>query len=722
MLKHSDNLSSQAKLKYDLYKILRMSILLNQKEADRLTLDKFKEASLSIDRMLGEEYDEKIEDYFYETSSLDDECKRLKDLVIFINARIEKRKDLLEDYRSVTNKELNDLDYISRSGEVDLYEARLKLIKSYIDNTKLIKVNEKELEVLKEDLVREYDIKSANEIKNTKIENTLHNIFVNTLYEMETYSDLETDSIDSELEKIKREIKETKEQKDTFESAFANLKSSGISGELEIEYASYVENARRNYYYVKERELILKLYKVIEEKESEYANLFKKREEVKALLEERTELRKNLEIRDKDMLSKVYETLLEQAQEIEAEKENIENISILTERIKLKENRLDDLNREIKRPEVLSLLKEYKLIDIYSVDDEIDTNEELDEIIIDNEIESEIIKEEEKEIKLEEKEKNKKSALDLLNELLKDDSEEESNDEIMTLEEPPIEEEMSDDKEEHNVAKKSSKKQTKKSDKKPNKKENEEKEELEETEVIEEPKEKTYEPNQIKTSEMLLSMNYGLSRLKAISVMKRVADMLGVNAKKEVVTEVPKEEIFVPEPTVAVTTPEEPKNENDDLFWTTNEFVEMKEETGEPIVNNNDMFLNNNENMFMPNNNQNIFINEQIPVNNQNIFTNEQVPLNNEPMFMPNNNMNNNMDMFNNNININVNKEPVFDFKMPEINNEPIFNTSEPNVELVFPDPVMPNGGQDILPENKEDKFMWPENGQTFDINGIFPS
>lgn len=683
MLKHSENLSSQAKLKYDLYKILRMSILLNQKEADRLTLDKFKEASLSIDRMLGEEYDERIEDFFYETSTLEDECKRLKDLVLFINERIEKRKDLLEDYRSVTNKELNDLDYISRSGEIDLYESRLKLIKGYLDNSRLIKVNEKELEALKDDLVREYDIKSANEIKNTKIENTLHNIFVNTLYEMETYSDLETDSIDSELEKIKREIKETKEQKDTFESAFDNLKSSGISGELELEYASYVENARRNYYYVKEREIILKLYKVIEEKESEYANLFKKREEVKDLLEERIELRRKLEIKDKDTLSKVYDTVLEQAQEIELEKENIENISILTERIKIKENRLDDLNREVKRPEVLSLLKEYKLIDTYSVEDEIDTNEELEEFILDDEIEPEL--------NIEEETEDNKSALDLLNELLiEEEPKEEYNNEIMTLEEPPVEEETFSFEEEI-------------------------KEPVAVEEVVEEPKEKLFEQNQIKNSEMLLSMNYGLSRLKAISVMKRVADMLGVNSKKasEVVTEVLKDEIFVPEPTVVTPQPEEPKNPNDDLFWTTNEFKEMKEETGEPLVNNNDIFINNNNNTLATDNKMN---------NEPNVLENEEIKVNNEPMFIPENNTNNNMDMFNNNININVNKEPVFDFKMPEINNDQLFNPSQPNGELVFPEPVMPNGGQDILPENKEDKFMWPENGQTFDINGIFPS
>ena len=43
---------------------------------------------------------------------------------------------------------------------------------------------------------------------------------------------------------------------------------------------------------------------------------------------------------------------------------------------------------------------------------------------------------------------------------------------------------------------------------------------------------KTFEPNQIKEIRTVPTMNFGLSRLKSISVMKRVGDMLGVNAKK----------------------------------------------------------------------------------------------------------------------------------------------------------------------------------------------
>ena len=201
-----------------------------------------------------------------------------------------------------------------------------------------------------------------------------------------------------------------------------------------------------------------------------------------------------------------------------------------------------------------------------------------------------------------------------------------------------------------------------------------------EVEVIE----KVYQPNEIKESTVVPTMNYGLSRLKSISVMKRVGDMLGVNARKEPKKEdifltpetiEPKEEKVVTEAPKVEETPFVETNQKDDLFWTPVEFVEMK----------NDIETN---------------------VNNEQEVKYE-VP------------------------NVDIQKEePIFEFKMPEINEPPkeeqIFAT-EPNnglifPETVFPEPTMPEAGQNILPENKEDKFMWPENMESFDINGIFPN
>jgi len=588
MLKHNDNLDNKEKVKYDLYKILRMSVLLSQQEVDQLTLDKFKEASLNIDRMLTEEYEEKLDTMFYNTETLEDEEKRLKDLVAFINERMEKRKSLLEDYRNVTSKELTDLEYIDKYSELDLYSQRLSTIKEYLDNSKLIEVNGSDLEKIKEELVKEYDLKSANELKNMKIEENLFDCFVNALYEMDLYSSLDLDNIDKELENLQKEIAETKEQKDTFLTAFNNLKLSGISGDLELEYASYVENSKRNYYYVKEKEIILKLYKLLEEKEAEYSNLFAKREKVKELLNERMILRMELSMKDKDHLIKIAELVREQDGEIDNEKENVDNINVLTERIKLKESRLEELNKSVRKPEILSILKEYALIDTYEHDDI------LDEDIVEEVLEDETIYSDNEELEFE--------SNNLLEELLKEDEEEE-----ITLEQ-----------------------------------------------------EKVYKDNQIKESSVVPTMNYGLSRLKSISVMKRVGDMLGLNAKKEEVKEPVKEEEKIVEVKPEVTS-DVVEEKHDDLFWTPVEFVDMQKETE----------VENNIEFNIP------------------------------ELIIP--------------------EVPKFEEESKEeVKETDIFANS--NDGMIFPEPVMPVIEQKVLPENKEEKFMWPDNMETFDINGIFPN
>lgn len=650
MLKHSESLTDKEKVKLDLYKILRMSVLLSQDEVDELTLSKFKSASLNLDKMNTESYEEELESMFYDTNTLEEEEIRLKKLVEFIKNRLEQRRSLEADYKNVTNNILDDLEYIEKSGELDLYERRLDLIRSYLDNFKTIDVNKKELKYLEEQLASEFDLRESNEEKNINFEDKLYTDYVNILYEEELEYFTKLSDISDELHKISKEILEAKEQKDTFVTAFDNLKSSGISGDLELEYASYVENAKRNYYFVKEKEILLKLYELINKKEKEYSNLFSKREMVRDLLRERLELRKEMNIKEKDLLLPIYELVSEQAQEIEKEKSNTDNINVLTERIKLKENRLEELNKEVKKPEVLSLLKEFKMIDTYDHDDE-----------------------------------------ELKNEYLFEDEEE-------TNEDKEINEEVNDEEIKNDIL----------SDLLQDEEVNEEEEinEVNDTEL-----EEVFLPNQIKTSEKIMSMNFGLSRLKSISVMKRVADMLGIDTKKDTSKKV-SEEVINNDTTIDsdVNTNKnntiDNSNLNNDLFWTKAEIEDMKEvhedvkeevktEVHEELPNLTDSVVSNDikqDNVFE--NNNNIFENNMNTTNSvsQDIFGNKQ-------------------NIFENNSNQNI-----FDTN----NSNNIF---ESNNNIVFPD--MGTISDKKLPvDNDSDKFKWPENSnlEKFDLNGIFPN
>lgn len=638
MLKHSEEIEKKEKVRFDLYKILRMSILLSQNDVDEETLKKFQDASSNIDEILDKDYEKKLETLFYKTNTLEEEEDRLKKLVTLVKNRVEQRKSLIDDYQTITFKRFPDLGYINKSGELDLYETRLNTIKSYLDNSRLIKLNEIELSDLRDKLVKEHDKKQENEVINSRLETSLYNEFMNVLSDDAIYSTKDFSDIDNEILELQSKLQEAKDQKDTFVTAFDNLKSSGITGELEIEYSSYVENSKKNYYLLKEEEYILKLYKLISDKKSDYGNLFVKREDIKDLLQERTLLRTELDVKEKDLLLPVSNLLLEQRQDIIAEKENIDNINNLTERIKLKESRLEDLNKEIGKPEILSILKEFSLIDTYDhnelVDDKYDDN-------LDFELEEE--KEQEDLDKEEEPETLDNQKLSLFEELLKEGQKEQ--------EEPKTEE-------------------------------------IKEEEII---PEKVYQDNQIKESNTVPTMNLGLSRLKSISVMKRVGDMLGANVKKE-------------EPPVVVTPEvkkEEPKIEDkqDDLFWTPVEFQEMKEET----TNTNNTFkdLPDISKIFDKNKEE-----DKIFVNNDKVG-------NSKPVMETNNIFDNKV---NNDIFVNNNEDKKI---FTEDKKDDIFTNTTNNNEIIFPEPIIPNNNKE---QKEEDKFVWPESTDKFDVNGIFPN
>lgn len=638
MLKHSEEIEKKEKVRFDLYKILRMSILLSQNDVDEETLKKFQDASSNIDEILDRDYEKKLETLFYKTNTLEEEEDRLKKLVTLVKNRVEQRKSLIDDYQTITFKRFPDLGYINKSGELDLYETRLNTIKSYLDNSRLIKLNEIELSDLRDKLVKEHDKKQENEVRNSRLETSLYNEFMNVLSDDAIYSTKDFSDIDNEILELQSKIQEAKDQKDTFVTAFDNLKSSGITGELEIEYSSYVENSKKNYYLLKEEEYILKLYKLISDKKSDYGNLFVKREDIKDLLQERTLLRTELDVKEKDLLLPVSNLLLEQRQDIIAEKENIDNINNLTERIKLKESRLEDLNKEIGKPEILSILKEFSLIDTYDhnelVDDKYDDNLDFE---LEEEKEQEDLDKEE-----EEPETLDNQKLNLFEELLKEGQKEQDAAELQ-----------------------------------------EEKEEV--------VPEKVYQDNQIKESNTVPTMNLGLSRLKSISVMKRVGDMLGANVKKE-------------EPPVVVTPEvkkEEPKIEDkqDDLFWTPVEFQEMKEET----TNTNNTFkdLPDISKIFDKNKEE-----DKIFVNNDKVG-------NSKPVMETNNIFDNKV---NNDIFVNNNEDKKI---FTEDKKDDIFTNTTNNNEIIFPEPIIPNNNKE---QKEEDKFVWPESTDKFDVNGIFPN
>lgn len=354
-----------------LYDILKMNIKLARQnnELNKITSDtftSFEEATRNIDGYKQNDYEEMISSLFSTAPTLEEEKERLEKLVELITTRLDERAELLREYEEVTSRSIQGLSSIIEELELENYKKRLASIREYLENNRNISTTEKDLEHLNRELLASQEQKQKDESQNYELEDKLLNTLRNILIKNKDYSDI-VDVIDFEyeLEKSAVDIEESKKTLDTFEKAFYNLTRSGISSEKESEYSTYVADARDTYYQLREKEMLLKLYKLVSEPESEYNKLFVKREEIAKLLENRMELRRTLNIARKDILMDFYHVIDEQKNQIRLEKINIDKIHKLIDKIAFKEDKLSAYKEAIQKGDILVILQEYGIIETY---------------------------------------------------------------------------------------------------------------------------------------------------------------------------------------------------------------------------------------------------------------------------------------------------------------------------------------------------------------------
>lgn len=365
------------KIKENKYKILRMSLLLGQEENKQETINNFEDAARDIDKMNDEIYLKEIEKKMYDTLTLEEEDKKLTGLVDYIGGRIEQRNSLLNDFKNITGYELNNLPPIKYGEKLIEYKDRLSNIKEYLSNIKEIDTLTNDVSNLENKLEISYKNKEKAEKKNEENEKILLEKFERIINRNENYRDISIEKIDELLIEIKEQVNESKKSLEIFNKSFNTLEMSGISKEEEQEYSSYVESAKDNYYRNKENEYILTIYKLLHNNEIEYNNLILKRDKINNLLHERLDLRKELSIKDKDIMYEIYELLDNQYINIEEEKKDLDEIDYLTNEITEKKAKIKELELDNQKVEILSLLKEFCIIDTF---DEIENTNIKDEI------------------------------------------------------------------------------------------------------------------------------------------------------------------------------------------------------------------------------------------------------------------------------------------------------------------------------------------------------
>ena len=352
----------------NLCKIFEMRIKLDREKKVKTPSDvliNYEKYAKKIDNVYNEEFEKEVRPLITPSKTIEEEKDRLEKLIKLLEDRLEKRNDLEDRYYLATGDYISGLQIVISDKELDEKRERLGLINRYLETTSEIESVHDSIAKLKVMLSEEEEKKEDYKGKNQIMEDDLYSEFMKVIKEDNTYNNITEDNIDEELNNIKSLVKDSKETLDVTRDSVKNLITSG----LEDDYSSYVDEAEKSYFVIKNKELFLKLYKLVNTFEDDFNGIFTKRDNIKEILDERKNLREDLSITDIDELLSFEKKVLEQISVIDNEKEVLDNISNYTSRIEFKESRLDELENDNNSVEILAILREFNLIDTYDSDE-----------------------------------------------------------------------------------------------------------------------------------------------------------------------------------------------------------------------------------------------------------------------------------------------------------------------------------------------------------------
>jgi len=348
------------------FRILRTSIILGNLNNRDDIFREYEDVAREIDKIKNGVYEEVLAGKMYTTVTLEEEKVRLEELIATINKRINEKNEFLDDYIKITANFLDDLSPVNGERELTDYEIRLSNINEYLENSKNIEIYNAKLVELRDSLEEKYENKANNELINQKLEEELIEEFNRICLNDEYYQNIDYAEIDDELNKLSSSMTEKETVMNTFVSSYEALVNAGISGAEREEYASYVRDARSDYYSDLEKSYILELYKLILDKEENYDKLYEKREKINNILVERDKTRRNLDINSRDRMEEFVKLFDEQFNIIKSQKYNLEDIENLILDIKNCENRLNELELANQREAIQELLEEYSMEEVHA--------------------------------------------------------------------------------------------------------------------------------------------------------------------------------------------------------------------------------------------------------------------------------------------------------------------------------------------------------------------
>lgn len=330
----------------------------------------YEKYSKKIDSIYNGKFEKEIKPLIVPAVTIEKEEERLGKLISLLKSRLEKREELENRFYLTTGRYIKGLQLVVSESEFEDKKNRLETITKYLDTRNEINTVNESISELKDKLSDEVAKQDEYIKKNKIMEDELYNSFKDVISNDDYLSKLNEDDIDTEIAMVIDKVKDNKETLDVTKDSVNSLMISGDNDD----YASYIEDAERSYFTWKNRELLLKVYSLVVKFEDNYNDLFEKRDKINKIVRNRRSIKDNLTIEVTDNFSSFEDVLKEQLDVLKNEKEVLENVSNYTNRISFKEERLSELEEANNSVEILSILREYGLIDTY------DNKEELEEV------------------------------------------------------------------------------------------------------------------------------------------------------------------------------------------------------------------------------------------------------------------------------------------------------------------------------------------------------
>lgn len=357
----------------NLCKIFEMRIKLDKERNIKTpsdVIDNYEKYAKKIDSIYNKEFEKEIRNLISPEVTLEKEETRLKRLIKLLEERLDKRRELEEHFYNSTGKYIDGFQLVVSEDELEEKKTRLDTITKYLTTKSEIDELTTSISKLKNSLIELENEKEEYTEKNKVMEDNIYSSLMTSIKNDEYFTKINEDNYNIELSTVEDKVRENEE---TLEVTLDSVKSLMNSG-TDDDYTSYIEDAEKNYYIWKNREIILKIYELVIAYEEDFDRIMAKRNKLEDLIEENNHLKNKLHIEDNNELLDFENLLLEQKDTLNSEKEVLENIVNYTSRIKFKEERLEELEEINNSYEILTILREYGIIDTY------DTEEEAEEI------------------------------------------------------------------------------------------------------------------------------------------------------------------------------------------------------------------------------------------------------------------------------------------------------------------------------------------------------